>query len=122
MEIWLIVFGIVAGIFGGMGMGGGTVLVPLLTLALGFSQITSQGINLICFSFLALSSLVLHIKNKLIEGRFLLVIILCSIPFSALGAIMANSIDNQILKVFFGVFLMILSLIEFVKLFNKKSI
>jgi uncharacterized membrane protein YfcA len=32
MNGWLIIFGFLAGIVGGMGMGGGVVLVPLLTI------------------------------------------------------------------------------------------
>ena len=122
MIVWYIIFGILAGIFGGMGMGGGTVLVPMFTIFLNYSQIESQGINLICFFFLALSSLILHLKNKMIEKRFLLLIILFSLPFSALGAFASNHINNQILKVFFGIFLMILAIFEFIKLFRKKSI
>ena len=34
----LILFGLLGGIFGGMGMGGGTMLIPLLTIFLNFSH------------------------------------------------------------------------------------
>ena len=33
-----IVFGIIGGIFGGMGMGGGTLLIPLLSIFLGLEE------------------------------------------------------------------------------------
>ena len=39
MEIFLLIlFGFLAGIIGGMGMGGGTILIPLLTIFLSISQ------------------------------------------------------------------------------------
>ena len=35
MTVWLIVFGFISGILGGMGMGGGTLIFSLLLLASG---------------------------------------------------------------------------------------
>lgn len=48
MTILLIVFGFLGGILGGMGMGGGTLLIPLLSF-LDIPQRTIQAINLIGF-------------------------------------------------------------------------
>ena len=49
MQIFLFVlFGFLAGIIGGMGMGGGTLLVPLLSF-LDMEQKTIQATNLISF-------------------------------------------------------------------------
>jgi len=121
MEIWLVIFGFLAGIIGGMGMGGGLVLVPLLVIFLGAEQTVSQGINLICFFFLATSSLILHFKNKLVDTRYLLVIILCSSVFAVGGSFLANVIPSGVLKICFGVFLIFLSFFQFFEFFNKKS-
>ena len=41
--------GIAGGIPGGMGMGGGTALIPLLVLLCGAEQGVAQGINLLSF-------------------------------------------------------------------------
>ena len=41
--------GLVGGILGGMGMGGGTLLVPILTVFLSMAQKTSQFMNLVAF-------------------------------------------------------------------------
>ena len=38
MKVLFIVFGIIGGLLGGMGMGGGTLLIPLLTLGLDVPQ------------------------------------------------------------------------------------
>lgn len=121
MEIWLIVFGFFAGIIGWMGMGGGLVLVPLLVIFLGVDQLVSQGINLICFFFLATSSLILHFKNNMIDTRYLLLIILCSSVFAVGGSFLANVISGEVVKICFGVFLIFLSIFQFFEFFKQKS-
>ena len=55
-----VLFGFIAGIFGGLGMGGGTLLIPLLTIFLGLDQKLCQGINLVSFLVKALVSLIIH--------------------------------------------------------------
>ena len=45
----LVVGGVVAGIFGSLlGLGGGTLIVPWLTLALGVPLIQAVGVSLVC--------------------------------------------------------------------------
>ena len=36
--IWLVLAGVVSGVIAGMGMGGGTLLIPILTIFLSFAQ------------------------------------------------------------------------------------
>lgn len=57
------------GIFASMGLGGGMVLIVYLTVFAGFSQLVAQGINLVFFIPIAIISLVLHTKNKLVEWK-----------------------------------------------------
>ena len=47
--VWLIVAGLAAGILSGMGMGGGTVFIPILTEGLGVPQHAAQWLNLVAF-------------------------------------------------------------------------
>ena len=47
--IFYLLAGFVSGLFGGMGMGGGTVLIPVLTLFFGVEQHIAQATNLIAF-------------------------------------------------------------------------
>ena len=63
--MWYFIAGIASGVLGGMGMGGGTVLIPILTLLLGVGQHESQAINLVTFLPMAAVSLLIHFKNKL---------------------------------------------------------
>ena len=50
---FLILVGFSSGIFAGMGMGGGTFLVPLLSLCFGVEQIFCQSTNVLCFLILS---------------------------------------------------------------------
>ena len=63
--------GLLGGILGGMGMGGGTALIPLLTLLCGVTQTAAQGVNLLSFFPMAALALSVHAKNGLLqrEGR-----------------------------------------------------
>ena len=44
--IFIMLFAFAAGLLGGMGMGGGTILIPALTLFLGIGQHAAQAANL----------------------------------------------------------------------------
>lgn len=110
-----VLFGFISGIFGGLGMGGGTLLIPLLTIFLGLGQKLSQGINLVAFLVMALFSLIIHFKNGYIETHGIIYIILSGIVFSIGGALLASVISASSLRVAFGVFLCLLSLYQMFK-------
>ncbi len=110
-----VLFGFISGIFGGLGMGGGTLLIPLLTIFLGLGQKLSQGINLVAFLVMALFSLVIHFKNGYLETRGIIYIILSGIVFSVGGALLASVITAGTLRTAFGVFLCVLSLYQMYK-------
>ena len=63
MVILYIIFGIIGGLLGGMGMGGGTLLIPLLTIGLSVPQQTAQFINLVAFIPMSALALIVHIRN-----------------------------------------------------------
>lgn len=113
--------GVVSGIFGGLGMGGGTLLIPILTIFLNFDQKLAQGINLISFLVMALFSLYIHHKNGYIATKHIFYIIIPGVLFSVLGAFLMSLTSSKILKIIFGVFLIILSIVEFIKVFKKDS-
>lgn len=114
-----IIFGFLSGVIGAMGMGGGTLLIPLLTIFSQVSQILAQGYNLLAFLPMSVVAILIHIKNKLIQPKFLWLLIPSGIIFAIIGSFLANLIDANVLKLLFGVFLIILSLFEFVKIFKK---
>ena len=59
-----IFIGIVAGIVGGLGMGGGTVLILFLSLFLGIEQHIAQATNIIFFIPTAITAIIVNLKNK----------------------------------------------------------
>ena len=122
MNIFLyVLFGIIGGIFGGLGMGGGTLLIPLLTIFLNLDQKMCQGINLISFLVMALISILIHYKHGYIKLNGIPYIIISGILFSILGAFLVNYLSTFVLRIIFGVFLIFLALIEFLKILSKKN-
>ncbi len=114
-----ILFGFLAGIFGGLGMGGGTLLIPLLTIFLSLDQKLCQGINLVSFLVMALFSLIIHFRNGYISMKGTSYIILSGIIFSIIGALLAGYLPSKILRIAFGVFLCLLSIYQIIKAFKN---
>lgn len=114
-----VLFGFTAGIFGGLGMGGGTLLIPLLSIFLGLDQKLCQGINLVSFLVMAIFSLIIHYKNGFIKTKGIFYIILSGIIFSLIGSLLAGKTPSQVLRIAFGVFLCLLSIIETIKAIKK---
>lgn len=121
MEIFLtILFGIIGGIFGGMGMGGGTLLIPLLTIFLAVGQKLAQGYNLISFLIMAIIVLIIHIKNKMLDLKSVILLDIFGVAFCIVGALLISVIDSEILHYIFAGFLIVLSFFEFYKIFKKE--
>lgn len=114
MKIFLtVLFGFIAGVAGGMGMGGGTFLIPLFQF-LNYGQKSIQVANLISFLPMALVALVFHFKNGLVKTKGVLYIIIPAVIFSVLGALVTNGIRPQVLKICFGIFFLAMGVIEFI--------
>lgn len=111
-----VLLGFLGGIPAGMGMGGGTVTIPLLTLIGGVEQKVAQCANL--FSFLPMSAFALqkHAKNGLLKTQGILWVIVPALALSLLGALTANYLSNDVLRKSFGVFLIVLALHGFISL------
>ena len=116
-----VITGIASGVFGGLGMGGGTLLIPLLSIFWGLEQKLCQGINLVSFLVMALFSLMIHYKNGYVETKGISLIILGGTAFSFAGALLAIFLPSEALRIAFGVFLCLLSLYQFIKIFCDKK-
>ncbi len=114
-----ILAGLISGVFGGLGMGGGTLLIPILTIFLNFDQKLSQGINLLSFLIMAIFSLYIHYRHGFIVTKNLFWLIFFGVIFSVVGSICMGFLPSPILKKAFGVFLCLLAVIEFIKVFKK---
>ncbi|MBQ3115675.1 MAG: sulfite exporter TauE/SafE family protein [Clostridia bacterium] len=112
--MWYTIAGFLSGILGGMGMGGGTILIPLLSIFYKTGQHTAQAINLIGFIPMSVVALIIHFKNKLVDFKHVLMIILPGVFACVLGCYIARAMSGDLLKRFFGGFLIILSVFQLV--------
>ena len=115
MWIWYAIVGVFGGLLGGMGMGGGTLLIPALTVLLSVPQHTAQAVNLIAFVPMSAVALIVHCKKGLIDKKCAVKPTLSAAVFCVLGALVARSVSPKTLARFFGGFLVILSIFQFFK-------
>lgn len=93
-------------------MGGGTILILLLSIFLNLNQHTAQATNLIFFIPTAITSVIIGIKNKNINIKEIWLIIVTGIIGAIIGASVSSHMNVQILKKLFGVFLLIIAIYE----------
>ena len=105
-------FGLVFGIVGGMGLGGGIVLIPALTLLMGTEQHTAQGMTLFAYLPMALAALVMHIKQKQIRLKPVLFLTGFGCAGGAAGYGLASVMAGETLRVIFAVFLIAAALLR----------
>ncbi len=110
----LIIAGIAGGIIGGMGMGGGTLLIPILTVFLDVNQHLAQWINLVTFIPMSIAALIIHIKNRLVEKKPILIILLPAFASAFLASLLAIQSDSALLGRLFGGFLVALGVLSIV--------
>ena len=110
----LLISSILSGIIGGMGVGGGMILIPAARMFLNLNQQSAQSLNLFCFIPSSLCALVIHIKNKKIDFKTAVPIILSGIPFALLGAYLSSNMSSEILSRLFGGFILIFGIKEIV--------
>ena len=110
--VWLAA-GLAGGVLGGMGMGGGTVLIPILTVLCGVPQHLAQSVNLFSFLPMAALSLRVHAQDGLLDARGTAWMIVPAALLSVLGAVFVQGVPAGALRVSFGVFLCLLSLYQF---------
>ena len=117
-----ILIGIVSGIVSGTGMGGGTILIFLLTFMVGVEQHISQATNLIFFIPTSIVAILVNLKNKNIDLKLAITISICGVIGAILGANISTHTDVVILKKCFGIFLAVIAINEIysiIKLYKK---
>lgn len=115
--IWVnLLAGAIGGIVAGMGMGGGTLIIPILTIFLNFTQIDAQGINLVAFLPMSLVAIFIHAKHHLVAFKQTWMLALVGVIFSLLGAWLANTISTDVLKKLFAGFLIALGIWQGIEL------
>lgn len=118
-----IIIGLVSGIVSGTGMGGGTILIFLLTFLSGLEQHIAQATNLIFFIPTSIVAIIVNIKNKNIELKLATIISIFGILGAIVGANLSVHTDVQKLRRYFGIFLAIIAIHEIYSVIkeNKNS-
>lgn len=109
---FLSIAGVMGGLVGGMGMGGGTLLIPILTMFLGVEQHLAQAMNLLVFIPTGIIAIIIHAKNKLIDYKVFGIIIGPAIITAITSALFVGKIKSETLGLLFGIFLILIGLFE----------
>lgn len=111
--------GIISGMFTGTGMGGGTVLILLLSSLSNLNQHLAQAINLVFFILTTISAIIVNIKGKLIDFKLGFKIIIFGVIGAAIGSKVAMNINSKNLRKYFGIFLAIIAIFEIYSLIKE---
>ncbi|MFZ5989892.1 MAG: sulfite exporter TauE/SafE family protein [Bacillota bacterium] len=111
----LFLIGLASGIISGMGIGGGSILIPALVIFVKPDQHIAQSVNLLFFIPTAVVALIVHIRNKRINFKIAFPIIISGLFGAYLGSRIAIALPGAVLKKWFGVFLLVLGLYELVR-------
>ncbi len=119
MEIvYILIIGLFAGVLGGLfGLGGGSIIIPALVILMGFSQHMAQGISLgAMLPPIGILAAYKYWQAGNMNWKFALLIAAGFIVGGYFGAIIANKINPRVMRIMFGVFLIIIA----VKIIIKK--
>ena len=109
MTEWVIPLacGLGAGILSAWGVGGGTILLLVMTLLLNVDQRTAQAINLLFFLPTAASALVCHARSGCLDRPTLRAAVPWAAAAALAGAWAATALDPEALRRPFGVYLLL---------------
>ncbi len=114
-----ILIGTISGTVAALGMGGGTILILLLGIFTKMGQHLIQGTNLIFFIPTSITAICMNVKNKTINYKMSVIIIIAGIIGAILGSKLSFKIDNSSLKKYFGIFLLCIAIFEIYSFFNQ---
>lgn len=120
--MFLVLLGFFSGIIGGMGMGGGTILIPALILFANIDPKIAQSINLLSSIPMTIFALLIHIKNKKVILKLVIPIASFGILGAIFGSFLATYLSSEVSKKVFGVFLLVIGILEVKKgIFNPNK-
>ena len=114
-----IFIGLISGVVSGMGMGGGSILILLLSLFLGVEQHIAQATNLVFFIPTALVAIIINSKQKYIDYKTAIPVIVTGVSGAIVGSMVATKLDVAHLKKYFGYFLLTIAILEIYSLIKK---
>lgn len=112
--MWVFLIGVLTGLLGGMGIGGGTILIPSLIIFMKMNQHSAQSINLISFIPASIVALIIHNKNNNLEKGVIKSLMIPGIIAALIGSLIAVNLNSILLKKIFGIFLFIMGIFEII--------
>lgn len=109
----LSLIGFFSGIVSGLGIGGGTILIPALIFFADLDQHQAQSVNLFTFIPVATVAVITHLKKKNIEVRIWLSLTITGLIGAFCGSKLALSLSSDFLRKMFGIFLFAMGLYQF---------
>ncbi len=113
--LYFVLAGLCGGVLAGMGMGGGTLTLPILVLALEVEQLTAQFANLIAFLPSGAAALAVHLKNGFVKKENLLFVLIPSVAACVACSFFAVEASGDLLKKLFGGFLVAIAICSMAK-------
>lgn len=104
--------GIISGMVSGIGMGGGAILILVLSVFMGVDQHIAQATNLVFFIPTSISAIITTIKEKLINWKIGLPVAISGVVGAIIGAKISVKLDVKYLKKYFGIFLILITIYE----------
>jgi uncharacterized membrane protein YfcA len=106
-----------------IGVGGGVFIVPLLTLAYGFTPAHAVGTSLLVIIFGGLSATIGYSRHKLVFFKAGLLLAVATVPGSIVGALLTSVLAGAVIGLIFGVFLIAVAIrmISSNNLFRRKK-
>ena len=104
--------GIISGTVSGTGMGGGTILILILSIFMGIDQHVAQATNLIFFVPTSITAIITTIKEKLINWEIGIPVAISGVIGAIFGAKISVNMDVNKLRKYFGIFLILITIYE----------
>ena len=113
--------GFATGILSAWGIGGGTLLLLVMTLLLQVDPVTARGINLLYFLPAAGAGLVYHRKSGLLDRPSAVKAAAAGTPAAAAAAWLGAAVDAAALEKLFGLYLLLAGLVTLWQCRHKKK-
>jgi uncharacterized membrane protein YfcA len=123
LDLWLLIlFGFLIGIIASLtGVGGGIFIVPILTFFYDFKVSEATATSLTTIIFTAIAATINYSRQKRIFYKTGLILIVTTAPAAYLGAWLATIMEERLLGLIFGFFLMVVAIRMIVSTLRKKT-
>src|SRR3954452_11174745 len=102
----LLVGGIATGVFGSLlGLGGGILIVPLLTLGFGLPLIKAVGVSLVCVIMTSGAAAGVYLERRVADLRLGVTLELFTAIGALVGGLVAFLIPERVLEIVFAILL-----------------